>query len=156
MLVRSALDQPRVWVHRDYHSRNLMVTTENNPGILDFQGALEGPYTYDIVSLLKDCYIRWPAEFVAAQADRFLARCDYDPPPEQFLRDFELMGVQRHLKAAGIFARLFHRDGKDGYLADIPRTLAYVADVLPKHEELGYLAALLDERVLPRLAEAGS
>ncbi len=156
ILVRQALEQPKVFVHRDYHSRNLMVSEMNNPGILDFQGALEGPYTYDIVSLLKDCYIRWPVEFVAAQADRFLSGCEYDRPAEQFHRDFELMGVQRHLKAAGIFARLFHRDGKDGYLADIPRTLAYVADVLPKHEDLAYLAGLLDERVLPRLAEVGS
>ncbi len=156
ILVRQALDQPKVFVHRDYHSRNLMVSGKSNPGVLDFQGALEGPYTYDIVSLLKDCYIRWPVEFVAAQADRFLSGCEYDRPAEQFHRDFELMGVQRHLKAAGIFARLFHRDGKDGYLADIPRTLAYVADVLPKHEDLAYLAGLLDERVLPRLAEVGS
>jgi aminoglycoside/choline kinase family phosphotransferase len=155
VMTETALDQPRVFVHRDYHSRNLMVAAENNPGILDFQDAVEGPYTYDLVSLLKDCYIRWPAEFIVEQADRFMSGCEQGVSPEQFRRDFELMGVQRHLKASGIFARLFHRDGKAGYLKDVPRTLAYIVDVAQGYEELGFLSSLIAERVLPRLAEAG-
>jgi len=155
-LVESVLDQPKVFVHRDYHSRNLMVSAENNPGILDFQDAVEGSYTYDLVSLLKDCYIRWPVEFVAEQANRFLARSEHDVAPQQFHRDLELTGVQRHLKAAGIFARLFHRDGKPGYLKDVPRTLSYIVDASLGFGELDFLSSLISERVLPRLTEPGS
>lgn len=154
-LVRCALDQPVVFVHRDYHSRNLMVTEENNPGILDFQDAVAGPCTYDLVSLLKDCYIEWPAEFVAEKAARFVARCGQEMPRDRFMRDLDWMGVQRHLKAAGIFARLLHRDGRSGYLGDIPRTLGYVLDVAAAHDELDFLASFVGERVLP-LLEASS
>ncbi|MCW8829359.1 MAG: phosphotransferase, partial [Gammaproteobacteria bacterium] len=126
-LVTSALEQPKVSVHRDYHSRNLMVS-EHNPGILDFQDAVHGPITYDLVSLLRDCYIAWPREQVEEWVrgyhdiaiDHGILR---DRQEERFLRWFDLMGVQRHLKATGIFARLNHRDGKPGYLNDIPRTL---------------------------------
>jgi len=140
-LIQSALEQPQVWVHRDYHSRNLMVTAENNPGILDFQDAVRGPVTYDLVSLLRDCYIAWPRERVEdwargyfEQAER--ARLPVGGGPERFLRWFDLMGVQRHLKATGIFARLLHRDGKPGYLDDIPRTLGYVVEVSGRHPAL--------------------
>jgi len=147
-LVSAALDQPRVWVHRDYHSRNLMVTARNNPGILDFQDAVVGPVTYDLVSLLRDCYIAWPRDQVIDWAKGYyeLARQSGLPvgaDEEQFLRWFDLMGVQRHLKAAGIFARLHHRDGKPGYQADIPRTLGYVLEVSARYPELAGLYQLL-------------
>lgn len=153
ILVENALRQPQVFVHRDYHSRNLMVTKGGNPGILDFQDALEGPFTYDLVSLLKDCYIRWPAAEVWQWALRYYHELDaatreqVDEP--QFRRYFELMGVQRHLKAAGIFCRLKHRDGKSNYIDDVPRTLNYIVELGPDYEELGFLVRLIEERVLP-------
>ena len=155
LLVHGALDQPQVFVHRDYHSRNLMVTGDNNPGILDFQDAVEGPLTYDLVSLLKDCYVKWPEQQIADWAAAFYAGLDAttrDRVDEQhFMRDFELMGVQRHLKAAGIFARLNHRDGKPGYMQDIPRTLSYILDVGARHPELESLIRLIQTRCLPGL-----
>lgn len=154
LLVGAALQQPRVFVHRDYHSRNLMVTPEDNPGILDFQDAVEGPYTYDLVSLLKDCYVKWPAGFIAQHAMHFfrhLPRESQSAGETAFVRDFDLVGVQRHLKAAGIFARLLHRDGKPGYLQDVPRTLSYIEDVAPGYTTLGALGALIAERVRPAL-----
>ncbi|HDP89602.1 MAG TPA: aminoglycoside phosphotransferase, partial [Thioalkalivibrio sp.] len=114
-LTRAALEQPRVFVHRDYHSRNLMVTPEHNPGVLDFQDAVHGPVTYDLVSLLRDCYIAWPRQRVERWAldyrDRAAAAGILDAVNDRdFLRWFDLMGIQRHLKAIGIFARLKHRD----------------------------------------------
>jgi len=147
-LVEAALEQPQVWVHRDYHSRNLMVTADNNPGILDFQDAVRGPVAYDLVSLLRDCYIAWPVTRVERWVREYfsLARGSGLPvgdDPERFHRWFDLMGVQRHLKAAGIFARLLHRDGKPGYLGDIPRTLVYVIQVSARYPVLGALHDLL-------------
>ncbi len=154
-LIGYALRQPRVLVHRDFHSRNLMVCDGANPGILDFQDAVEGPLTYDLVSLLKDCYIAWPAEQVRRYALDFFGRRRGRIPESltesQFLRDFELMGVQRHLKAAGIFARLNHRDGKPGFMADVPRTLNYIRDVAPCYPELEFLHELISTRILPNL-----
>jgi len=155
-LIDNALAQPRVLVHRDYHSRNLLECEDNNPGIIDYQDAVYGPITYDLVSLLRDCYIRWPLERVDAWAERYaqqardaglLAECQL----VQFFEWFDLMGVQRHLKAAGIFARLNHRDGKPGYLADIPRTLSYIVEVAKRRPQLEALAALIEREVLPRL-----
>ena len=155
LLVHNALDQPQVFVHRDYHSRNLMVTAENNPGILDFQDAVEGPLTYDLVSLLKDCYVKWPQQRITAWAASFYASLDTAlqarVDEQQFMRYFELMGVQRHLKAAGIFARLNHRDGKPGYMQDVPRTLSYIVDVRPRHPDLGALIDLIENRCLSGL-----
>ena len=155
LLVSNALDQPQVFVHRDYHSRNLMVTADNNPGILDFQDAVEGPLTYDLVSLLKDCYIEWPPEQVRNGAIGYYSQLDESLvgsiDEAGFLRYFELMGVQRHLKAAGIFARLNHRDGKPGYMRDVPRTLSYVVELLPHYDELEFLVGLIRERCLPEL-----
>lgn len=155
LLVSNALDQPQVFVHRDYHSRNLMVTSDNNPGILDFQDAVEGPLTYDLVSLLKDCYIKWPPETVRQWVSEFYSNLDASLvgsiDQADFLRYFELMGVQRHLKAAGIFARLNHRDGKPGYLQDVPRTLSYIVELSPRYDELGFLVKLINERCLPVL-----
>lgn len=154
VLVRSARAQPQVWVHRDFHSRNLLVTERNNPGIVDFQDAVLGPVTYDLVSLLRDCYIAWPRARVEGwvKGYRTLALESGIPVGEdeaQFLAWFDFMGVQRHLKASGIFARLYHRDGKPGYLPDIPRTLGYVLDVAARHPELEPLAALLHELRIP-------
>jgi len=153
VLIQNALDQPQVFVHRDFHSRNLMVTNDHNPGILDFQDAVEGPLTYDLVSLLKDCYIKWPASQVQAWAEGFYSELDAEMRAqigiEQFTRNFELMGVQRQLKAAGIFARLRHRDGKPGYIADIPLCLSYIVDIAPRYGELAFLADVIELRVLP-------
>ncbi len=153
LLVTNALDQPQVFVHRDYHSRNLMLTENDNPGILDFQDAVEGPLTYDIVSLLKDCYIKWPAAQVWQWALDFYNGLDAglrgSVDEAQFRRYFDLMGVQRQLKAAGIFARLNHRDGKSVYLGDVPRTLSYIVDVAPRYPELAQLVTLIERRVLP-------
>lgn len=155
-LADTALEQPRVCVHRDYHSRNLMVTESNNPGVLDFQDAVVGPVTYDLVSLLCDCYIRWPKEQVEAWAMQYFNQAQQagvlrKEHEAQFIRWFDLMGVQRHLKAAGIFARLNQRDGKPGYLQDIPRTLGYIVEVAPDYPELAALGALIEQRVLPAL-----
>jgi aminoglycoside/choline kinase family phosphotransferase len=149
-LADEALGQPRAWVHRDYHSRNLMVTEMSNPGILDFQDAVIGPVTYDLVSLLRDCYVRWPQERVTAWVRDYLALSQANGllsgiDPQQFQRWFDLMGVQRHLKAIGIFARLNYRDGKPGYLPDIPRTLGYVLEVSERYSELSPLRRLLEE-----------
>ena len=155
LLVANALDQAQVFVHRDYHSRNLMHTEQDNPGILDFQDAVEGPYTYDLASLLKDCYLRWPETQVRDWALKFYAQLDDEAHQhsdvDTFMRHFELMGVQRHLKAAGIFARLNHRDGKPGYMADIPRTLQYIVELGPHYQELDFLVSLIRERCLPAL-----
>ncbi len=156
-LAGQALAQPKVWVHRDFHSRNLMVVAGANPGVLDFQDAVVGPLTYDLVSLLKDCYISWPRRRVVAWVEDYFAKASAaglcgGVEFEQLLRWFDLMGVQRHLKAAGIFARLNHRDGKPGYLDDIPRTLAYVTAVSGDYPELRLLERLLSTRVVPRLS----
>lgn len=156
ILIETALQQPAVCVHRDYHSRNLMQTEHNNPGILDFQDAVIGPVTYDLVSLLKDCYIAWPQDQIEAWALQhkkniekagILAAMD----DREFLRWFDFMGVQRHLKATGIFARLDHRDGKPDYLNDIPRTLSYVVDVSQRYDELSSLNQFL-LTIMPSLA----
>ena len=149
VLVKSALEQPQVCVHRDYHSRNLMVCEQHNPGIIDFQDAVMGPFTYDLVSLLRDCYIEWPREQVEAWALGFQELALHsgiikEENDEQFLKWFDLMGIQRHLKAIGIFARLNIRDNKPGYLADIPRTLGYVLDVSSRYPELSELHNLLN------------
>ncbi len=151
LLTDNALEQPRVWVHRDYHSRNLMITDPDNPGILDFQDAVVGAVTYDLVSLLRDCYVAWPRSQVEAWAldDRVRLRAlgmSGLDDAGQFLRWFDLMGVQRHLKAIGIFARFHLRDGKPGYLGDIPRTLGYVLEVAGRYAELARLRGLLRAR----------
>jgi aminoglycoside/choline kinase family phosphotransferase len=155
-LVANALAQPRVFVHRDYHSRNLMVCPADNPGILDFQDAVLGPLTYDLVSLLRDCYVQWPQDRVVGWALDFrrqaqAAGLSAGDDEAQFLRWFDLMGIQRHLKASGIFARLWHRDGKPGYLPDVPRTLGYIVTACSHHADLAALGALVSERVLPAM-----
>jgi len=149
LLVRSALAQPRVYVHRDYMPRNLMVS-DPNPGILDFQDAVEGPISYDVVSLFKDAFLSWPEARVRGWAAQYWQRGRDAGLPlpatfEDFLRDFEWMGLQRHLKVIGIFARINYRDGKPHYLADVPRFIRYVRDVAGRYPELQPLLGLFDE-----------
>ncbi len=156
LLADAALSQPQVFVHRDYHSRNLMAGISHQPGILDFQDAVRGPVTYDLVSLLRDCYIRWPLQQVDEWAWGYYSLAVQsgvlrDEHEAGFLRWFDLMGVQRHLKAAGIFARLHHRDGKSGYLGDIPRTLGYIIEVASRQPEVEQLADFIERRVLGAL-----
>ena len=149
LIIQNNLAQSKVYVHRDYHSRNLMVTEKNNPGIIDFQDAVYGPITYDAASLWRDAYIAWPEERVIDWVIKFweAGRKAGLPMPDdfgQFYRDFEWMGLQRHLKILGIFARLFHRDGKDGYLKDIPLVLEYAIATANRYIELKPLARILE------------
>ncbi len=160
-LVESALAQPPVFVHRDFHSRNLMVTPERSPGILDFQDAVAGPLTYDLVSLLRDCYVAWPDDQVTAWALQYRQMAQdaglvvADAP--RFLQQFDWMGLQRHLKVLGIFCRLYHRDGKARYLADLPLVLDYARRIAHRYPEFAELAALLDDvNVAVPLATASS
>ncbi|MFC3913117.1 aminoglycoside phosphotransferase family protein [Pseudaeromonas sharmana] len=153
-LGESNLAQTQVVMHRDYHSRNLMVCGDGELAVIDFQDMVQGPLSYDLVSLLKDCYVRWPEQVVAdgvAQAYRAYADADLlsGYSADEFRLAFDWCGMQRHLKAAGIFTRLHHRDGKSGYLADIPRTLGYVAEVAAASRELQDFADWLGHRVLP-------
>jgi len=149
LIIENNLAQEKVFVHRDFHSRNLMVTDQNNPGILDFQDAVYGPITYDAASLWRDAYIAWPEEMVIDWVIQFWeeGRKSGLPMPSDFghfYRDFEWMGLQRHLKVLGIFARLFHRDGKDGYLKDIPLVLDYAIATANRYIELKPLARILE------------
>jgi len=146
-LVQSALEQPRCFMHRDYHSRNLLITTTNNPGVIDFQGAMLGPLTYDLASLLRDCYVTWPRAHVAAWVENHRQQLNADIDAGTFRRWFDLIGLQRHIKVLGIFCRLWYRDGKDGYLADLPRVLDYVLDVACTYPELRDFAGLLQSAV---------
>lgn len=157
VLNKNILAQGHVTVHRDFHSRNLMVTHENSPGILDFQDAVHGAITYDLVSLLKDAYIQWDEEQVIDFAVRYWepAKKAGLPVPNdfsEFYRDFEWMGAQRHIKVLGIFARLYHRDGKDGYLKDMPLVMHYLHKVCERYVELRPMLRLLDalEGKVPR------
>lgn len=150
LLLANNLAQPQVYVHRDYHSRNLMVLSQGNPGILDFQDAVFGPITYDLASLLRDAYIQWDEELVLDWVIRYWERArraglPVNPDIDSFYRDFEFMGLQRHLKVLGIFARLYHRDGKDGYLKDLPLVMEYTRKVAYRYKELAPLVRLLDE-----------
>ncbi|HXV06866.1 MAG TPA: phosphotransferase [Burkholderiales bacterium] len=148
-ILANNLAQPCVYVHRDYHSRNLMVTTPN-PGILDFQDAVYGPITYDLVSLLKDAYVSWEEATILDWAVRYWEKARKAGLPlasdfAAFYRDFEWMGAQRHIKVLGIFARLFHRDGKNGYLKDMPLVLRYLRQACERYGELHPLLRLLDQ-----------
>jgi hypothetical protein len=149
VLVENALVQPQVFVHRDYHSRNLMKLETGNPGILDFQDAVKGPITYDLVSLLRDCYIDWAPIRVDQLALGYyeFARANdlVDVKAAQFIRWFNLMGIQRHLKAIGIFSRLKLRDGKSGYLKDIPRTLEYLRQVSADEMSMVGLFSMIEQ-----------
>lgn len=160
-LIVAALAQPVVFVHRDYHSRNLMVLERDNPGVIDFQDALAGPCGYDLVSLLKDCYIDWPRARVEAWVGDFRSRLiarggDGGSHLSEFLRWFDLIGLQRHIKVLGIFARLWYRDGKSGYLNDLPRTLRYVQEVARWYPELRAFSHWLERRLAPGLESANA
>ncbi len=158
-LLAETLAQPRVFVHRDYHSRNLMVSADANPGILDFQDAVSGAVAYDLVSLLRDLYIVWPEARVHDWVLRYRKRAlaagvDVGRSELEFLRWFDLAGVQRHLKVLGIFARLWHRDGKPAYLEDLPATLDYVLRVTQRYPELAALHDFLVRHAEAQLIEA--
>ncbi len=154
-LADSALAQPQAFVHRDFHSRNLMLTPQGL-GIIDFQDAVRGPLGYDLVSLLRDCYIEWPRPRVEAWVEDYRRQAEAagltDAHPARFLRDFDLIGVQRHLKVLGIFCRLWYRDGKAGYLGDLPRVWRYTFEVGLRHPETAdlvrWLAAAIGTRDL--------
>ena len=156
ILAENMLCQPQVLVHRDYHSRNIMVLETGELGIIDFQDAVIGPITYDIVSLLRDCYLKWPDEDVTLLLSNYINTIakQYSlthVPREQWQRWFDLTGIQRHIKASGIFARLHHRDNKSGYLNDIPLTLSYIVEISQKYPELAFIHQLLLEKVLPAM-----
>jgi aminoglycoside/choline kinase family phosphotransferase len=176
VLLHNAAEQPRVFVHRDFHSRNLMLVPDapehapatrpllHNPGIIDFQGALHGPLAYDLASLLRDCYIAWDEARVAQWVDQYHERAqragllDAGVDRERFVRWFDLIGLQRHLKVLGIFCRLWYRDGKPGYLGDLPRVLRYVLHIARRYPELADFAVLVErcvgERDITRPAAA--
>lgn len=155
-LISSSLEQPQVFVHRDYHSRNLMITSENNPGVIDYQDAVLGPICYDLASILRDCYIVWPEAQVnrwveqyrtmAIEAQLLTSTTD----AEQFKSWFDWIGLQRHLKVLGIFSRLSHRDGKQAYLDDLPLTLSYVLSVAQRYPETSFIHDLFDKYEIPQ------
>jgi len=165
VLVKNIEAQPKVTMHRDYHCRNLMVLAQGankqcndtcQLGIIDFQDAVNGPITYDIVSLLRDCYVKWPKQSVdnlfqyyrelMTSQDRYS-----DVSEQEWRRWFDLTGIQRHVKASGIFARLYHRDGKSGYLKDIPLTLSYIVDICQQYPELKALQDIVSNKVIPAI-----
>ena len=154
-LVDSAVGQPQVYVHRDFMPRNLM-PVKDGPAVLDFQDAVRGPIAYDPVSLFKDAFLSWPAARVDGWLASYHARAvDAGlpvPALDRFKRDADLIGVQRHLKVLGIFARLWHRDGKPRYLADAPRFIQYLDGVLPRYAELSELATIIERDVKPAMA----
>jgi aminoglycoside/choline kinase family phosphotransferase len=161
-LVAEALAQPQVFVHRDYHSRNLLITSKRNPGIIDFQDARRGPVGYDLVSLLKDCYISWPRSRVEGWVREYRlmmherASRSAGANDAQMLFWFDVIGIQRHLKVLGIFARLWYRDGKSGYLNDLPLTLRYVVDACARFPALQGLREFLIEHAEPGLPLANA
>lgn len=153
-LIETALEQPRVFVHRDFHSRNLLVQPDGGLGVIDFQDALYGPVTYDPASLLKDCYINWPRVRVESWLEEHRLALQGDgmpgiPAAAEFLRWFDWMGLQRHLKVLGTFARLYLRDGKSAYLHDLPLVLAYVDEVLERYGEFSEMRDLFRRRLNP-------
>ena len=157
-LMDNALAQAQVLVHRDYMPRNLMPVADG-PAVLDFQDMVVGPLAYDVISLFKDAFLSWPLERVDGWIARYHQRAGAAglpvPPLAQFQRDADWLGVQRHLKVLGIFARLHHRDGKPRYLADAARFIRYLDQVLPRYRELEPLAALLEQQVKPALLARG-
>lgn len=157
LLCDNAHAQPRVVVLRDFHSRNLIACDQNPPGVIDFQDGVAGPVTYDLVSLLRDCYVEWPDDRVDAWVEVFRQKAVVagrltDVTPEAFRRWFDLMGLQRHLKVLGIFARLALRDGKTAYLNDLPLVIRYVRRVAGRYEQLGAFHRWFEAQVMPRVA----
>lgn len=159
LLVQAASSQAAVFVHRDYHSRNLLLTADDNPGVLDFQDAVVGPVTYDLVSLLKDCYIAWPAprvrDWVLQYRERLLgAGLAAGADAGEFIRWFDLLGLQRHIKVLGIFSRLYYRDGKPQYLKDLPRVLEYTRAAASSYGETAGFADFIARRIDPEFRHA--
>jgi N-acetylmuramate 1-kinase len=156
IVIDNALEQPRCFVHRDFHSRNLLIVDDNSPGVIDFQGALAGPVTYDLASLLRDAYIAWPHERVEAWVESYRLRLidariiDASVDRARFLRWFDLTGLHRHIRVLGQFYRLWYRDGKPGYLADVPRIYHYVVSIARKYPELHDFASLLEQHAQGR------
>ncbi|WP_297485248.1 phosphotransferase [Sulfurimonas sp.] len=145
-IANAVLEQPQnIFVHRDYHSRNIMLTSSNQLGIIDYQDAMNGALTYDLVSLLKDCYIAFKRNDIEELALYFRDKKDLSISDAEFLRWFDFMGLQRHIKVLGIFSRLHLRDGKDGYLKDIPLTRKYVIDTAKRYDETKELASFLEQ-----------
>ncbi|SHF69749.1 hypothetical protein SAMN04487965_2479 [Microbulbifer donghaiensis] len=158
LLLDSAAEQPQVLVHRDYHSRNLMIRDGERPGVVDFQDAVWGPVTYDLASLLRDCYIRWPRERVERWALSYAATAEAagvleSVAPETFLRWFDWMGLQRHIKVLGLFPRLYLRDGKQGYLPDLPLVIRYALEVSERYPELKPFADWFRAELLPLIED---
>lgn len=156
ILIENVLEQPQVTMHRDFHSRNLMSLPNSELGVIDFQDAVKGPITYDIVSLLRDCYVKWPQDKVEKLYGYYCElmqreECYQGITQAQWTRWFDLMGIQRHVKASGIFARLYHRDEKKGYLKDIPLTLSYIVDVSDRYPELKTLNDIVKNKIIPAL-----
>lgn len=153
-LIESAVEQPQAFVHRDFHARNLMLLDNDDLVTIDFQDALLGPVTYDLVSILRDCYIHWPLEQVEAWALNYLQQAQAaglygDIAPEQWLKYFDMMGLQRHIKVLGIFARLWLRDGKAGYLNDLPLVLHYTLSVAKRLACAQEFVEWLEMRIIP-------
>jgi aminoglycoside/choline kinase family phosphotransferase len=152
-IMHTIAEQPRAFMHRDYHSRNLLVTAERSPGIIDFQGAMSGPITYDLASLLRDAYITWDEERVRGWVEAYRLRLldarllEESVDADRFRRWFDLTGLQRHIKILGLFCRLCYRDGKPGYLADLPRVLRYVLDTARRHTDVAPLADYLEAKI---------
>lgn len=157
ILINNAIEQPQVSVHRDFHSRNIMVRDNRSLSVIDFQDTVTGPLTYDAVSLLKDCYFKLSNDdrevFIKQSYDQFVISqqltCSYD----QYKKWFDLMGLQRHLKVCGIFSRLHFRDNKSHYLNDLPLVIDYIVDILDVYEELSPLKSLFEKSVLPIVQE---
>ena len=157
-LVSAIVEQPKTFMHRDYHSRNIMQLKNDELGIIDFQDAVNGPVIYDLVSLLRDCYVRWPNNLIAPLIEHYRLQVQNYFPSETITKEkwqywFDLTGLQRHIKASGIFARLYHRDNKAGYLGDIPLTLSYIQDVSAQYDKLSFLHELVSKRVIPALTK---
>lgn len=152
-IMHTIAEQPRAFMHRDYHSRNLLVTAERSPGIIDFQGAMSGPITYDLASLLRDAYITWDEERVRGWVEAYRLRLldahllEESVDTDRFRRWFDLTGLQRHIKILGLFCRLCYRDGKPGYLDDLPRVLRYVLDTARRHADVAPLADYLEAKI---------
>ena len=145
LLIKSALQQPQVFVHRDFHSCNLMKTKNNNPGIIDYQDAVLGPLSYDLASLLWDRYISWPRQQIVQWCEHFHQRFDLDIPLQEWQQQCDWMGLQRNLKVVGIFARLHYRDQKAGYLQMLPRFWSYCLDILQRYSQFDELSAILQQ-----------
>jgi N-acetylmuramate 1-kinase len=152
-IMHAIAEQPRAFMHRDFHSRNLLVTTERSPGVIDFQGAMSGPVTYDLASLLRDAYIVWDNERVEGWVEAYRLRLldahllEEKVDADRFRRWFDLTGLQRHIKILGLFCRLCYRDGKPGYLDDLPRVLRYVLDTARRHADIAPLADLIETKI---------